>query len=58
MQTEFNDHDAETVNDAIRAIRANTGIDLFPASSMSVTELAAKLEAEANARLAAQGEAA
>ena len=39
MQTEFNDHDAETVNDAIRAIRANTGIDLFPASSMSVTEL-------------------
>ena len=53
MQTEFNDHDAETVNDAIRIIRSTTGIDLFPASSISVTELAAKLEAEANARLGA-----
>lgn len=64
MQDEFNDHDAETVNEAIRTIRSNTGIDLFPARSPNAelhsflmrsfcAKLAAKLEAEANARLGA-----
>ena len=51
--TDNAEYDSDAINNAIRIVRANTGIDLFPASSMSVTELAAKLEAEANARLGA-----